>query len=37
MARKKLMTYQTEQQAFAKAIKKIMKDNKLTQEELGKI
>ena len=37
MPRKKLMTYQTEQQAFAKAIRKLMKENSLTQEELGKI
>lgn len=37
MPRKKIMTYQTEQQAFAKAIRKIMKENNLTQEELGKI
>ena len=37
MPRKKELTYQTEQQAFAKAIRKIMKENNLTQEELGKI
>lgn len=37
MPRKKELTYQTEQQAFAKAIRKIMKENSLTQEELGKM
>lgn len=37
MPRKKELTYQMEQQAFAKAIRKIMKENSLTQEELGKM
>ena len=37
MPRKKELAYQTEQQPFAKAIRKIMKENNFTQEELGKI
>ena len=37
MPRKKLMTYQTENKAFAKAIKELMKEHNLTREQLGKI